>query len=216
MNPMTHLTFRFRFPLLISVLIGFLPLNHRASSDEANMPRLEFFYRATKLKQGSLMKRNRLEIAYDPGSYVRLGSVKYDLESVSFASPTGRSTGSSTAHATKGRVFELEARLTHRGPDGQKLILAALYEKRGSNPVIEFLLRTNKTRGTERFFNAIQLLPNPTENTPATESKDGTKWIIFSTIGSVSAEQTDAFRSLASSKGASSESRDSRDFNDEH
>jgi len=134
------------------------------------------------------------------GGALILDGKRYDLKSIEFHSPS--------EHAVNGHHAMLESQFLHEDKDGNKVIVAVLYDTGVADPMLASLwtyLPTDPSQPvpmSDLLINAQDLLPGTEDfyvysgsltTPPCTE---GVTWMIYSSPLSVSAEQADTFERL--------------------
>ncbi|MBN2646254.1 MAG: carbonic anhydrase family protein [Thiotrichales bacterium] len=156
------------------------------------LPSLDIFYRDVPLKLQHTGKG--VQVNYPIGSgFIQVAGQRYELMSLALHTPS--------EHYKEGFSYPLEVQIEHRNGDGQRVMIAVIFQEGAFNPQLDVLLGPlPKTAGKELFFrglslNPVQFLPGNTEfyqyNGSLTQPpcSEGVYWMVFKQPLEASAEQ---------------------------
>ena len=135
-----------------------------------------------------------VQVNYDPGSYLAIGSRRYDLLQFHFHSPS--------EHRVDGKAYPLEVHLVHRAPDGELAVVGIFMAVSSENRLIGGLLENRPLQGkahTGAIFDVSSLIPPSTAYFAYTGSmttppyNERVRWIILQTPAPISAAQVGSF-----------------------
>lgn len=98
-----------------------IDISSPASQDLTN---LVFHYQPSKIN--ILNNGHTVQVNYDPGSYIELDSVRYDLAQFHFHAPS--------EHSINGQLFDAEVHLVHKSADGKLAVVGILIKIGADNP----------------------------------------------------------------------------------
>ena len=167
------------------------PINLTVAT-RASLEELRFHYAPSALNV--VDTGHTVQVNYDPGSYLTIGTRRYDLLQFHFHSPS--------EHTVAGKAYELEAHLVHRAPDMELAVVGIFMAVSNENPLIQLLLDNLPPQGNANTGDTIDvsaLIPSTTAyfayagslTTPPCSER--VRWIILQTPMPVSAAQVGAF-----------------------
>lgn len=138
-----------------------------------------------------------IQVNYDPGSYLTIGSRRYDLLQFHFHSPG--------EHTIDGQVYDMETHLVHRSADRQLAIVAVLMAVGEENATIQTLWdNLPSEEGIDTAIRGVTIdvqawIPpkmtyyaySGSLTTPPCSG--GVRWIILQTPATISAAQVESF-----------------------
>lgn len=101
-----------------------IDLSNPAPKDVAN---LVFHYQPSKIN--ILNNGHTIQVNYDPGSYLELDGVRYDLLQFHFHAPS--------EHSINGKLAEAELHLVHKSADGKLAVVGILINAGAENPAFK-------------------------------------------------------------------------------
>ncbi|VAX21999.1 Carbonic anhydrase, alpha class [hydrothermal vent metagenome] len=110
-------------------------------------------YKSTPLKV--LNNGHAIQVNYSPGSYMTVGSHKYNLLQFHFHSPS--------ENKVKGQAYDMEMHLVHKADNGEIAVLAVFLKKGGKNAVLQKIwdnmpLKAGQTKSSGGSINVTDLL----------------------------------------------------------
>ena len=160
--------------------------------------RLQFSYAPSAL---DLIDTGRtIQANYDPGSYLTIGSRRYDLVQFHFHSPS--------EHTINGQSYDMEAHLVHRSADRQLAVVTILLEAGAENATIQTLWdNLPSEEGIDTAVKGVTInvqawIPPETAYNAYSGSlttppcSEGVQWIILRTPIAVSAAQLRTFTAI--------------------
>lgn len=141
-----------------------------------------------------------LQLKYDPGSSITLGTRRYELKQLHFHMPS--------EELVDGRSFPMVAHLVHRDHDGWIAVVAVLLVEGAANPLLEAVLeQAPPEKNVERTalfkrVNASALIPARTPYYTLAGSlttppcSEGVRWLVMQEPVQVSRDQLARFASL--------------------
>ncbi len=125
-----------------------------ANTEGRALNNIQFHYNATPVN--IVNNGHTIQVNYAPGSYITIGSRKFNLLQFHFHSPS--------ENTVKGRAFPMEMHLVHKADDGQLAVVAVLFTLGSANPFIQSVwnnmpARANTSNKTNATVNASNLLP---------------------------------------------------------
>lgn len=154
-------------------------------------------YNGTPVKV--LNNGHAIQVNYNPGSYMAIGSHKYNLLQFHFHSPS--------ENTVNGRPFDMEMHLVHKADNGQIAVLAVFLKKGKNNTALQKIwdsmpASVGQTKSSGASINVTELLPS-TESywhftgsfttPPCTEH---VVWIVLQNTVTVSESQVNKFLSI--------------------
>jgi len=171
-----------------------IDITNPAEQDLAN---IIFHYQPSEVN--ILNNGHTVQVNYDPGSYIELDGVRYDLAHFHYHAPS--------EHAMDGKHFAAELHIVHKNADGSLAVVGILLDEGAQNdafqPFIENLpAEKSEVKDTGTTINATDLLPavqttfrysGSLTTPPCTE---GVHWLVMTTPVELSTEQIEALTSL--------------------
>ncbi len=161
------------------------------------LPPIEFHYRSSRLR--IVNNGHTIQVNYDPGSYISVAGVRYELLQFHFHTPS--------EHTFGGKFADLEAHLVHRNPEGQFAVIGVAFYVGVHNGTLQPLWEVMPaTEGPEQAFpttvNAFDLLPvvrltyrySGSLTTPP--CSEGVFWAVMTTSLTLSRAQLNAFAAI--------------------
>lgn len=168
-------------------------------TEKAHLETINFHYLPTPLK--IINNGHTIQINYGCGSSITIGKKKYELMQFHFHTPS--------EHKIRGKSFDMEAHLVHKGDRGELAVVAVLIEEGKENAFIKTLWSNfPKEVGKESIVSdvricASQLLPknttpyfNYTGSLTTPPCSEGVNWFILKTPIEVSKVGVNKFTSL--------------------
>lgn len=164
----------------------------------AKAPALEFQYKATPLHV--VNNGHTIQVNYEPGSFLKIGSEKFELLQFHFHAPS--------EHSIKGKPLAMEMHLVHKNDDDELAVVGLLMIKSKANAGLDAIWKNlpasaGKTiKKTDIKINAADLLPKKRDylfysgslTTPP--CSEGVYWHVMSQSIPVSEEQVGQFTGL--------------------
>lgn len=124
-----------------------------STSVNNDMHPIKTFYKSTPLKV--LNNGHAIQVNYNPGSYMMIGSHKYKLLQFHFHSPS--------ENKVKGKAFDMEMHLVHKADNGEIAVLAVFLKKGEKNATLQKIwdsmpLKAGKTKSSGGSINVTDLL----------------------------------------------------------
>jgi carbonic anhydrase len=168
-----------------------IDLAHAAPSD---VPNISFHYQLSKIN--IVNNGHTIQVDYDPGSYIDIDGVHYDLVQFHFHAPS--------EHLIAGRRYEAELHLVHKSAGGDLAVVGVMLERGAENaalaPVWNALpAQEGPVQHLDAQVNALEMLPTirttyrydgSLTTPPCTE---GVKWNVMTAPAQISAAQLAAF-----------------------
>ena len=141
-----------------------------------------------------------IQVNYQPGSHITIGSKQFDLLQFHFHSPS--------EHTVGGKAYPMVAHLVHKASDGQLGVIGILLKEGKANALIDQLWTHLPPHAGEKasvegeLVNVSGLLPvdmtyfNYSGSLTTPPCSEGVNWMLLATPVSLSAEQIERFRSL--------------------
>ncbi len=140
-----------------------------------------------------------IRVTPEPGSYIRLNGVRYNLKEFHFHAPS--------EHNIKDKTFPLEAQLVHQDSKGNTVIVAVMFEQRRGNRFLSELWKqipekVGESRKLKRKIDPRGLLPNSRHyyryngsltTPPCTE---GVRWLVMKWPLNISPKQLKTFQEV--------------------
>ncbi|VAW48367.1 Carbonic anhydrase, alpha class [hydrothermal vent metagenome] len=173
-------------------------LKDKTALGTAGLPGLDIYYRDVPLK---VINNNRtLQVNYPLGSYIKLGTARYELLQFHFHTPS--------EHQKDGFNYPMEVHLVHRDGEGNYAMLGVIFQEGEENPALNILLKNlPKKIGKQEIhrrasLNPAKFLPGNTEfykysgslTTPP--CSEGVLWMVFKQPIDASAEQIDKLNDI--------------------
>ncbi|VAW45634.1 Carbonic anhydrase, alpha class [hydrothermal vent metagenome] len=166
-------------------------LKDKTALSTAGLPGLDIYYRDVPLKV--INTGHTLKINYPLGSYIKLGTARYELLQFHFHTPS--------EHQKDGFNYPMEVHLVHRDGEGNYAVLGVIFQEGEENPALNILLKNlPKKVGKQEIhrrasLNPAKFLPGNTEfykysgslTTPP--CSEGVLWMVFKQPIDASAEQ---------------------------
>lgn len=133
------------------------PIDIRGATRAAS-PALEFHYDASPLT--IIDTGHSIQINYAPGSFIVIDGVRYDLRQFHFHHPS--------EELVNGKQYDMVAHLVHANSEGRLAVVAVLFSKGKTNPVIDTLWqhfpaeKETEQKITGVTVNVADLLPKST------------------------------------------------------
>jgi carbonic anhydrase len=175
------------------------PIDIRGARLNKGLQPIEFHYLAGPITEEN--NGHTVVMHVDPGSYIVLDGVRYELVQFHFHHPAETT--------VKGKYSDMEAHLVHKSADGKLAVIAIRFnEDRGNaNAVMASLWprlpqKVGATDKTTELVSAAGLLPADrgywtyTGSLTAPPCTEGVRWFVFEEELSVSREQLRAFAAL--------------------
>ncbi|MCF6253345.1 MAG: carbonic anhydrase family protein, partial [Thiomicrorhabdus sp.] len=157
----------------------------------SGLPGLDIYYRDVPLKV--INKGHTIQVNYPLGSYIKLGTARYELLQFHFHTPS--------EHQKDGFNYPMEVHMVHRDGDGNYAVLGVIFQEGEPNPALNVLLKNlPKKVGKQEIhrrasLNPARFLPGNTEfykysgslTTPP--CSEGVLWMVFKQPIDASAEQ---------------------------
>jgi carbonic anhydrase len=86
-----------------------------------------FHYQPSKVN--IINNGHTIQVNYDPGSYIEIDGVRYDLQQFHFHAPS--------EHTINGKLAEAELHLVHKSADGKLAVVGILIEVGAENPAFK-------------------------------------------------------------------------------
>ena len=166
-------------------------LKDKIALGTTGLPGLDIYYRDVPLKV--INNGHTLQVNYPLGSYIKLGTARYELLQFHFHTPS--------EHQKDGFNYPMEVHLVHRDGEGNYAVLGVIFQEGETNPALNILLRNvPKKVGKQEIhrrasLNPAKFLPGNTEfykysgslTTPP--CSEGVLWMVFKQPIDASAEQ---------------------------
>ncbi|MCF6298870.1 MAG: carbonic anhydrase family protein [Thiomicrorhabdus sp.] len=166
-------------------------LKDKSALGTSGLPGLDIYYRDVPLKV--INKGHTIQVNYPLGSYIKLGTARYELLQFHFHTPS--------EHQKDGFNYPMEVHMVHRDGDGNYAVLGVIFQEGESNPALNVLLKNlPKKVGKQEIhrrasLNPARFLPGNTEfykysgslTTPP--CSEGVLWMVFKQPIDASAEQ---------------------------
>lgn len=157
----------------------------------SGLPELEIRYRDVPLKV--INTGNTLQVNYPLGSYIKLGTERYELMNFQFKTPS--------EHKKEGFNYPMEVQLVHQDGDGNVAMIGIIFQEGEENEHLQTLLdnlpkEINKQEiHKETNLNPVMFFPGNTDfykysgslTTPP--CSEGVYWMVFKHTIEASAEQ---------------------------
>ncbi len=169
-----------------------------AGAQSADLPAIQFEYKPSALH--IINNGHTIEINYAPGSFIRVGSKRYELKQFHFHRPS--------EETIEGKRFPMELHLVHSDAEGHWAVVSVLLEEGSANPLIETLWGlAPKTAGPEKVDDNLQInvadmlptnrgyftFPGSLTTPPCTE---GVTWFVLKTPETISKKQVATFAGI--------------------
>lgn len=166
-------------------------LKEKVALGTVGLPSLDIYYRDVPLKV--LNTGHTLQVNYPLGSYIKLGTARYELLQFHFHTPS--------EHQKDGFNYPMEVHMVHRDGEGNYAVLGVIFQEGESNPALNILLK-NRPKKVGKLeihrrasLNPTRFLPGNTEfykysgslTTPP--CSEGVLWMVFKQPIDASAEQ---------------------------
>ncbi|RMD45622.1 MAG: carbonic anhydrase family protein [Aquificota bacterium] len=145
----------------------------------------------------ALNNGHTIKVSYEPGSYIVIDGIKFELKQFHFHSPS--------EHKIKGKQYPLEAHFVHADKDGNLAVIGVVFKEGKENPIIKQIwenlpMEEGKEVKLSQKVNAYELLPEDKNyyrysgslTTPP--CSEGVRWIVMEKPLEVSKEQIEKFR----------------------
>ena len=167
-------------------------------AQSAVLPAIQFEYKTSALH--IVNNGHTIEIDYAPGSFIRVGGMRYELKQFHFHHPS--------EETIKGKRFPIELHLVHSDANGNFAVVSVLLEEGPANPLVETLWgHAPKTPGPEKAdddlqINVADLLPadhryftfaGSLTTPPCTED---VSWFVLKTPVTISKKQVATFAAI--------------------
>lgn len=141
-----------------------------------------------------------VQINLQPGSYMAIDDMRYDLQQFHFHVPG--------EHLVRNRTYAMEAHLVHQNTAGEFAVIGALYDCGKPDPLVSILWENlSPNQGEEQthpdvIINPLKLIPTESPYYSYTGSlttppyTEGVRWILFPKPHSVSTSQMEPFTIL--------------------
>jgi carbonic anhydrase len=169
----------------------------RADAIPQELPNIAFNYQPTEVK--IINNGHAIQVNYDPGSYIEVDGVRYDLLQFHFHAPS--------EHTFDGKLLAMEMHLVHKSADGKLAVVGVMIEEGAENaayqPVWDNLpAEEGPEQATGLQVNAADLLPaekmtyrySGSLTTPP--CSEGVSWFVMTNPVALSAKQITAFESI--------------------
>lgn len=165
-----------------------------APQDLAN---LAFHYQPSKVN--ILNNGHTVQVNYDPGSYIELDSVRYDLAQFHFHDPS--------EHTINGQPAAAELHLVHKSADGKTAVVGVLIKVGAENPAFKAVwdnlpASSGPVQTVNAEVNAAAMLPavqttfRYTGSLTTPPCTEGVKWNVMVNTIELSQAQLDAFTKI--------------------
>lgn len=171
------------------------PVNIATSAlRSADFPRLAVHYGPTSSTE--VNNGHTIQDTVAPGDFVELGAARFDLEQFHFHHPS--------EHTLDGARFPLEIHFVHRGPSGQRMVIAVFVTEGPDHPVLHTLFQ-RLPRGREAIELSADLAPLLPQGSHYVEYEgslttppctEGVTWVVMTTPIFASPEQIRSFAAL--------------------
>ncbi len=173
-------------------------LKDKGALGTTGLPGLDIYYRDVPLKV--INKGHTVQVNYPLGSYIKLGTERYELLQFHFHTPS--------EHQKDGFNYPMEVHLVHRDGEGNFAVLGVIFQEGETNPALNILLKNlPKKVGKQEIhrrasLNPARFLPGNTEfykysgslTTPP--CSEGVLWMVFKQPIDASAEQIQQLNDL--------------------
>jgi carbonic anhydrase len=167
-------------------------------AQSADLPTIQFEYKTSALH--IVNNGHTIEIDYAPGSFIRVGGMRYELKQFHFHHPS--------EETTKGKRFPMELHLVHSAADGRLAVVSVLLEEGSANPLVGTLWGlAPKTTGPEKTDDNLQI--NVADLLPANRSyftfagslttppcTEDVSWFVLKTPVTISKKQVATFAAI--------------------
>lgn len=122
---------------------------------KSNLQPIKTHYKSTPVKV--INNGHTIQVNYKPGSYMTIGSHRYELLQFHFHSPS--------ENTVNGQAFDMEMHLVHKADNGEIAVLSVLLKKGKENTALQKIwdnmpASANQTKSSNQSINVTELLPS--------------------------------------------------------
>jgi carbonic anhydrase len=168
-----------------------------AAPSEQDLANIVFHYQPSEVN--ILNNGHTVQVNYDPGSYIELDGVRYDVAQFHYHAPS--------EHEIDGKLFAAELHLVHKSADGKLAVAGLLLQAGTANAAFDPFINNLPAATSEVIdagvkINAIDFLPSIQTTYRYSGSlttppcSEGVSWLVMTTPVELSAAQLSKLESL--------------------
>ena len=168
-----------------------------ASPGEQDLANIVFHYQPSEVN--ILNNGHTVQVNYDPGSYIELDGIRYDVAQFHYHAPS--------EHEVGGKLFPAELHLVHKGTDGRLAVVGLLLQEGSANAAFDPFINnlpaeTSDVQDAGVKINAMDFLPGIQTTYRYTGSlttppcSEGVSWLVMTTPVELSSAQLSRLESL--------------------
>jgi carbonic anhydrase len=168
-----------------------------ASPGEQDLANIVFHYQPSEVN--ILNNGHTVQVNYDPGSYIELDGIRYDVAQFHYHAPS--------EHEVDGKVFPAELHLVHKSADGRLAVVGLLLQEGSAHAAFDPFINnlpaeTSDVQDAGVKINAMDFLPgiqttyrySGSLTTPP--CSEGVSWLVMTTPVELSSAQLSQLESL--------------------
>jgi carbonic anhydrase len=168
-----------------------------ALPSEQDLANIVFHYQASEVN--ILNSGHTVQVNYDPGSYIELDGIRYDVAQFHYHAPS--------EHEIDGKSFAAELHLVHKSADGKLAVVGLLLQEGSANAAFDPFINnlpaeTSDVKDAGVQINAMDFLPSIQTTYRYSGSlttppcSEGVSWLVMTTPVELSAAQLSKLGSL--------------------